>query len=289
MGIHSFSLSLLVELKSAVPDLGGTVLQLGRQDVHLTGEKASRVFRALGVRPAIDFSPLTRIRIDDGALFRSLGFTRVESADFSDYEHPSWTHDFNLPVPPQKNGQYDAVFDGGTLEHIFNLPEALRNVTRLLKAGGVAIHLSPCNNWFEHGFYSFNPAFFWEYYQANGFQILQSCLVEFRILTNRCRVTAYDPATAPHVLPGRGPLMIWFVARKPPLEAPPVLPQQNMFREKWLAAGADPVLAPQSGFFAHLRGRIRQDARWTALLLPMARWLGLAKGKPRMKKEYPLF
>lgn len=40
--------------------------------------------------------------------------------DYSDRENPTHVHDLNLPVPDVFHEEYDAIFDGGTLEHIFN-------------------------------------------------------------------------------------------------------------------------------------------------------------------------
>lgn len=278
-----------MDLKASVPALGGTALQLGRQDVYVTGKKATRIFRDFGVRPATELVPSQK-PLDDRTVFRSLGFQGVESVDFSDYERPTWTHDLNQPLPPQSHGLYDMVYDGGTLEHVFNAPEALKNTTRLLKKGGVVAHLSPCNNWFEHGFYSFNPAFFCEYYQNCGFQILKSRLVEFRLITNRCRVYNYNPQEAPYGLPGRGPLMVWVVARKHSDSFPPAYPQQKMFQRKWQAAETITTPGRTSGskVAIELRERIRKNSRLLGLLLPLARWMGLAARKPALVAEYCL-
>lgn len=290
MGIHTFSFSLLVDLKSSFPSLGGSILQLGRQDVHLTGKKAAQVFRDFGLRPAAELVPSDQA-LDDQTVFRSLGFQKVESVDFSEYEHPTWTHDLNHPAPPQRHGRYDMVFDGGTLEHIFDVPEALRNTARFLKEGGFVAHLSPCNNWFEHGFYSFNPALFCEYYQSCGFQILKSALVEFRIMSNRCRVYHYHPETAPYGLPGRGPLMVWFVARKLSDGCTPVTPQQKIFRLKWETFESPDPVNPhgKAPVGISLRDRIRKQPRLVALLLPLARWVGLATRRLPKVAEYDLF
>src|SRR5439155_8100430 len=56
-----------------------------------------------------------------------LGAEEVVSIDISDYEGASLVHDMNEPIPDRWKGQYDLVFDGGTLEHVFNFPAAIKN------------------------------------------------------------------------------------------------------------------------------------------------------------------
>lgn len=77
-------------------------------------------------------------------------------------------HNLNEPLDSALWDKFDLVVDGGTIEHCFNAPEALRSVARMVKTGGAAVHFSPmaCPN---HGFYNFNPCFFNEFYSSNGF------------------------------------------------------------------------------------------------------------------------
>lgn len=71
---------------------------------------------------------------------------------------------------------YDVVLDVGTLEHCFNIAQAAFNVARLVGEGGYVIHENPfnCGN---HGFYSLNPTFYQDFYEANGFHVERCCLV----------------------------------------------------------------------------------------------------------------
>ena len=75
--------------------------------------------------------------------------------------------DLNLPGPPELVGQYDIVFDGGTLEHCFNVGQVMRNAFAFAKVGGFIIHVNPLN-WFNHGFFNFNPTFYYDWYARNG-------------------------------------------------------------------------------------------------------------------------
>jgi SAM-dependent methyltransferase len=79
------------------------------------------------------------------------------------------------------------VFDGGTLEHVFDVANALRTVCRFTKPGGRVVHLSPLSNCVDHGFYSFSPIFFTDFYAANNWIIRRLAIARFE----------RDPATDP--------------------------------------------------------------------------------------------
>lgn len=136
MGIAKIAYCLLAELKRDYPDLGGSVLQLGRQTVYLKSSQSLSVLKEFGIKPSVDLSPNSQSNINDITLFKSLGFDVVESIDFSDYEKPTHTHDFNLPIPENFREKYDAIYDGGTTEHIFDFPQCLKNIYKMLKRGG---------------------------------------------------------------------------------------------------------------------------------------------------------
>ena len=63
------------------------------------------------------------------------------------------------------------VLNAGTVEHILDVAQALRNIHALTRTGGVMIHVAPIS-WFEHGYYSFNPRIFEELGRANQYVTL---------------------------------------------------------------------------------------------------------------------
>jgi hypothetical protein len=135
---------------------------LGRQTLYLD-EALTLKLRG---RPAT--------RRDDGycewLLKEHYGATEVESMDFSGYEHATRIQDMNRPVPVEMHDTYDTVFDGGTLEHVYNVPQALRNVSDMCRTGGQIIHAVPANNMCGHGFWQFSPELFFSLYsEANGY------------------------------------------------------------------------------------------------------------------------
>jgi hypothetical protein len=105
-------------------------------------------------------------------LFKLLGAGRVDSLDFSDYEGATILHDLNKPVPLSLHNKYSVIFDGGTIEHVFNFPVCIENCMKMLKRGGHFISVTPCNNLMGHGFYQFSPELFYRVFSdESGFRI----------------------------------------------------------------------------------------------------------------------
>lgn len=112
-------------------------------------------------------------------LFRLLGTKEVHSIDFSNYEGATILHDMNQAIPEHLKNQYDLLFDGGTLEHIFNFPVALKNCLEMVKVGGRIIICTPANNMCGHGFYQFSPELFFRVFSdVNGFKIVRIVAVD---------------------------------------------------------------------------------------------------------------
>lgn len=87
--------------------------------------------------------------------------------------------DLNYPVPEAAIAQYDYVLDVGTLEHCFNVGQALFNMASMAKVGGYVFHENPYN-WGNHGFYNLNPTLFHDFYGDNGFEVVDCVLMDFK-------------------------------------------------------------------------------------------------------------
>jgi hypothetical protein len=75
-----------------------------------------------------------------------------------------------MPVPDELKNKYDCVWDGGTLEHVFNYPAAIKNCMDMVKINGHLILETPANNQFGHGLYQFSPELFFSLLDThNGF------------------------------------------------------------------------------------------------------------------------
>lgn len=98
-------------------------------------------------------------------LMAKLGFGAMETLDFSDYQGATILHDLNELPSPELEEQFDLIFDGGTVEHVFNVPLALEGLFRMLKPGGRLISANGLNGWYGHGMYQFNPELVWTFWK----------------------------------------------------------------------------------------------------------------------------
>ncbi len=151
----------------------GRSLMLGHQGLGLSRSEYDRFQQLSG---AVAETPMPAYA--DG-LFRSLGATQVDVMDFSDYEGANLLHDLNQPVPEVHRAAFDVVVDGGTLEHVFNFPVAIRNCMEMVRPGGRFFSATIPNNWCGHGFYQFSPELFFRVLAPeNGFRVEGMYLAE---------------------------------------------------------------------------------------------------------------
>ncbi len=169
----------------------GNCLTMGRQDIMFSHPEFELVQQQLLTHMdcSEDYSsgayerPQNHIEDDEDYLsdtefFTRLGLTSVESVDASTFEGSTYAFDLNHEgLADQLGKQYDVIIDSGTAEHIFHLPNFLKNIVDCLKVGGVAIHFLPVNNFVDHGFYQFSPTLFYDFYRANDFSTLEMMLI----------------------------------------------------------------------------------------------------------------
>jgi SAM-dependent methyltransferase len=155
-------------------------LTLGRQNIHLP----ERVYRAEARRFGLpnDDAAITRAYSGfpyvDGIL-TELGAKAPLSMDASNYEGATYIADLNYAPPKEFDNRFTAIIDAGTIEHIFNFPQVVINVARMLKVGGHLISINGANNFTGHGFYQFSPELFFRVFAPeNGFVVESMVLSE---------------------------------------------------------------------------------------------------------------
>lgn len=147
----------------------GRVLTLGEQKVNFSSRDLARMLGSRDIRK----------KLTQEDVFLALGFDVVESLDVSDYEGSHHIFDLNAPTAPDHLlNRYDMVFTGGTLEHVFHISRALQHAASFVRPGGCLVHLSPANNWMQHGFYQPGPEWISAYFQQNGWQIHISAIID---------------------------------------------------------------------------------------------------------------
>lgn len=249
MGIGPGTFRQLVELASRyAPD--GPSAMLGRQVFNLRGAirrkgpRAAKPYdRALKARfPDLDATDLVQDDAFAERMFETLGFPAMETIDISDYEGATLTWDMNLPVPPEWHDRYAFIYDGGTLEHVFNVPQAFANVLNMLKPGGRFVGANPFNGYPSHGMYQFSAELVWTYWVHGCGCRMQTCraidprggymrdlpdpTAEGRRLDLRL-----GPTFMGH-LPARA-LMLWYEIEKLEGSAPPASVQQSDYVTTW--------------------------------------------------------
>lgn len=164
MGVDYVLFERLAELSARFKPVGRT-LMLGRQG-FLVEEKYRAAYAEALARNGLE-GAVEDYTQDDGfseTLMRKLGFGEMEALDFSDFEGAGIVHDLNAPVPEALHGQFGLIFDGGTIEHVFDVPQALRNVFHMLAPGGRFVSANGMNGWAGHGLYQFNPELVWTFW-----------------------------------------------------------------------------------------------------------------------------
>jgi hypothetical protein len=106
---------------------------------------------------------------DSESLFELLGCT-LDVFDVVQERGCEVIVDLNHPIPANACNQFDWVLDVGTMEHCFNVAQALVNIASLPKVGGTVIHENPFN-WGNHGFWNINPTLMYDFYEDNGFEV----------------------------------------------------------------------------------------------------------------------
>jgi hypothetical protein len=179
MGIGLNSTRFLMKASREGCDFSRT-LMLGRQRLSITPKQLGPLLSNYLGR-AVTTADLKEIFASGYAekLLAALGAATTDSLDFSAFEDATHIHDLNQPVPAAWEGRYTTVIDGGTLEHVFNVPVALSNAMKLTSVGGTLISMTVTNNMMGHGFYQFSPELFYRALSPeNGFEMADLYLFE---------------------------------------------------------------------------------------------------------------
>ncbi|HTW88287.1 MAG TPA: hypothetical protein VMD75_09785 [Candidatus Binataceae bacterium] len=175
MAVDIHALRLLSESRKKGTSFSSTIT-IGRQN-YSYDLKGSDLCAALSITSEDAAAFLEQRYIEP--LLRRLGASRIESIDNSAYEHATIVHDLNEPIPEDLKGSFSCVFDGGTIEHIFNFPQAIKNCMEMVTVGGHFLGITVANNFMGHGFYQFSPEMYYRVFSSgNGYAIEDVLLFE---------------------------------------------------------------------------------------------------------------
>jgi SAM-dependent methyltransferase len=168
-------------------------------------------------------------------LLRHMGATTLDTYDHSDYEQATHIHDMNLPLPDHLKGRYSLVIDGGSLEHVFNFPQALKNCMEMVKPGGHFMALTITNNFSGHGFYQFSPELFYNALTPdNGYSVQSMLACEDSAFARVYAVRSPDEVKDRVTLINGRPTYLMVLAKRI-LEVEPfkAAPQQSFYVNAW--------------------------------------------------------
>ncbi len=229
MGLDLNSVQFLLHCKKKGVNFSQSAV-LGRQIFQTSKSSIASKLTAEGLNPpALDSFPFA------DEFFHSLGAKKLLNVDASDYEGADIVLDLNEPLSDKYNSLCDVVIDGGTLEHVFNYPVALKNVMRMTKVGGHVISITPTNNFGGHGFYQFSPELFFRVFsEENGFEAPLVLYRELGYFSSWKKIVDPDKLQR-RVLRRRGrPALLYVCSKK--LEQKDifsVVPQQSDYATKW--------------------------------------------------------
>lgn len=147
---------------------GKRILSFGYPDLVASAEQIERLF---GVRPTrytefgrwhgVDFPLPETLEV-----FEAIG-AELACVDIQPSRGVERVVDLNQPC---ELGSYDLVIDAGTIEHCFNIGQAILNAAGAVAVGGLAFHAPPMTM-LNHGFYNINPTLFHDFYVQNGWTL----------------------------------------------------------------------------------------------------------------------
>lgn len=215
MAINGIVLDTLIKLAQRLP-APRRMLCLGYPDMLVTEaqlEKLCGVEVARNVTWREDSESILRWhglagRMQQVAESRSLFLALGIETDFVDIVASRGFEivlDLNQPAPEAMEGRYDLVYDGGTMEHCFNVGQVMRNILGFARVGGFIVHVNPLN-YYNHGFFNFNPTFYHDWYTQSGNALVTPCYAMHGPVLGS-RLTALNP-TDKFAAPDRAVLLV---------------------------------------------------------------------------------
>jgi len=149
--------------------------------------------------------------------FLSRGFKEAYTLDLFDQE-ADIRIDLNEPLPDEHKRRYDVIMDIGTIEHVFDIKQVLKNSFDMIKVGGYYVVHTVANGMYKHGLYAINPDVIEDALLNNGFEIKYFKLCNLQIEEIPKETQKYS-----------GDLVLWCLAQKKKTVEKFINPQQRRF------------------------------------------------------------
>jgi len=152
-----------------------TVLSLGNPTIHFT-RKALNKFLKMYSGEIKEFPQ--DVELNGKNLFKHLGYKSFLVLDINNDADVDivWDLNYSDNLPDEYLNYFDLLIDPGTLQHVFDIRSCLDCIKKLTKLDGYIYHISPGNNYIDHGFYQISPTLFQDYYYENQFKLVSLSL-----------------------------------------------------------------------------------------------------------------
>lgn len=175
MGLDLNGVRFLLYAQKLGVDFGQTAT-LGRQSLDLNKYELRKILKSYGYSG--DTKQSGALITQNGgyaeAFLTYIGAKVIHSYDYSSYEGATHLHDMNTEISADLYNKYTVLLDGGSLEHIFNFPIAIKNCMEMLRTGGHFLGITPANNFMGHGLYQFSPELYYNIFTPqNGFKLMK--------------------------------------------------------------------------------------------------------------------
>jgi len=176
----------------------GKILSLGSQDVYINETELKKLTKKYGFKKikksilkskSAEFNKFRESKnfISPESMFEAIGIKKKNYFDVDkfNFDRPKILHDLQKPITKKIKTKFDFIIDGGTLEHIFDIANVMKNLVKITAVGGRILHIIPCHNYVNHGFYSFSPTFIYDFYILNNFKIEEMYIAEIGLIKKR--------------------------------------------------------------------------------------------------------
>jgi len=267
MGFDTNGVKLLIHAKNLDVNFD-KVITIGRQGLHLKEKELQNLIRKAGLSTDAGKDIFKNNNYAEPFL-KLLGATIADSLDASDYEGATLIHNLNLPISNDLKSKYTLVIDGGSLEHVFNFPVAIKNCMDLIQKNGYYIGITPANNFFGHGFYQFSPELYYRIFSpSNGFRMVK---MYFYI---NCKGGAFYEVSDPLDVHQRVamvnsyPSYLFIIAQKEDeKEVFMQMPQQSDYEHISWKEKTDTLTIPKVSIFSSMMRSLPKSVRSTILAL----------------------
>jgi len=173
----------------------GPLLTFGNQDIYANANTLNKWAKDYNLKTlnSKDILPSTSLDLKKinsqsssfvhaKTFFKLLGISENNYYDIDkfDFDKPRILYDLQKPLSSKYKNFFNLIIDNGTIEHIFDIKSVMTNIVNISHIGAYVLQMVPTNNFINHGFYQINPTLFYDFYTANGFEIVESYIVETR-------------------------------------------------------------------------------------------------------------